>query len=155
MARIEEHVEIAASPSVVFQFCHDLARRGEWDERMVRAELLTGEPVRRGTLLRIDAGRAGKYLFSWDAEYTEYQFPSNSTLKVLDAAPSSPFGAGGTEAWQFSRTGSGTQFSVCWDYKPRGFLNRLADALGQRASNRRAIRRSLANLKKLIESGRR
>lgn len=152
MARIEEHIEIAAAPANLFRFCHDVARRPDWDGRVVRAKLLTPTPVRRGTLLRVDAGRAGKFLFSWDAEYAEFQFPSSSMLRVLDAAPSSPFRAG-SESWQFSSTSGGTRFTLVWDYQPRGFLARLANLLGGRASTRRAIRRSLANLKRIVEAG--
>ena len=63
-----------------------------------------------------------------------------------------PFGTG-SESWQFSSTSGGTRFTLVWDYQPRGFLARLADLLGRRASTRRAIRRSLVNLKQVIEAG--
>jgi len=151
MARIEEHIEIAAPPADVFRFCHEIDRRSDWDERVVGAELLTTPPLRRGTLVRIDEGRSGKFLFCWDAEYAEFQFPHGSTLKVLDAAPSSPFRAG-SERWKLSREGGGTRFSLIWDYQPRGFFARILDALGRRASTRRAIKRSLVNLKAALES---
>jgi hypothetical protein len=152
MARIEDSIEISAAPAVVFRFCHDVAHRAEWDDRVTRVKLLTPKPVRRGTLLRIDAGRSGKFLYSWDAEYSEFQFPQGSTLRVLDAAPSSPFKAG-TEKWEFSPGGGGTRFTLVWEYNTRGFFARVADALGQRAATRRAIRKSLASLKELLESG--
>ena len=70
---------------------------------------------------------------------------------MIDAAPSSPF-VSGSEKWNFGPASSGTRFSLAWEYKPRNFLARIADALGQRAATRRAIRRSLANLKQLLES---
>jgi len=152
MARIEEHIEISASPSAVFRFCHDVARRPDWDERVMHVKLLSPKPVRRGTLFRIDAARAGKFAFAWDAEYAEFQFPSSSTVQVLDAAPSSPFSAG-SESWQFSLVGGSTRFTLIWDYQPRGFFARVADALGRRVATRRAIKRSLANLKAVIEAG--
>ena len=151
MPHIEEHIDIAAAPTVVFRFCHDEDRRPEWDERVMRVQLLTSKPVRRGTLVNVDAGRAGKFLYSWDAEYAEFQFPRGSTLRVIDAAPSSPFRAG-TERWQFDPTGGGTRFVLTWDYQPRGILARIADVLGRRAATRRAIQRSLANLKAAIEA---
>jgi len=151
MARIEDHIVIAAAPATVFKFCHDVAHRPEWDERVTRVQLLTSKPIRRGTLVRIDAGRSGNYLFSWDAEYVEYHFPSSSALRVIDAAPSSPFSAG-TESWQFSSAGGGTRFAVVWEYRPRGIIARIGDVLGRRASTRRAIHRSLVNLKELIEA---
>lgn len=151
MARIEESVNIAAAPTSVFKLCHDIARRPEWDTRVVGVEMLTPAPIRRGSLVRIEAGRAGKFLFSWDAEYVSYQFPSGSTLKVIDAAPSSPFTAG-TETWQFNRSGDETRFTLVWEYRPRGFIARIGDALGRRSATRRAIRRSLNNLKVLVET---
>jgi len=151
MARIEASIEIAAAPTTVFRFCHDLDRRPDWDERVVGVETITLGPVRRGSLIRIDAGRSGRFLFTWDAEYTSYQLPGGSTLKVIDAAPSSPFRSG-TETWEFSLSGSGTRFTLTWDYQPRGFIARIADALGRRGATRRAIQRSLENLKALIEA---
>ncbi len=152
MARIEESVEIAAPPANVFRFCHELEKRPDWDVRVTRVELLTSKPVRQGTLIRVDAAWAGGALFSWDGEYIGFQYPLSSTVKVLDAAPSSPFKSG-SETWQFSALGGGTRLVVIWEYQPRGILARIGDVLGSRASTRRAIRRSLANLKALIERG--
>ncbi len=150
MTRIQESIEIAAAPVDVFRLCHDLARRAEWDERVVGVEMISSAPVRRGSLVRIDAGRGGRYLFTWDAEYVSYQLPSGSVLKVLDAAPTSPFRAG-TETWQFDRVSAGTRFTLTWEYQPNGLLARIADMLGRRRATRQAIRRSLANLKALLE----
>lgn len=151
MTRIQESVEIAAAPMVVFGFCHDPKRRAEWDERVVGVEMITPAPIRKGTLIRFDAGSRGKFLFSWEAEYTAHQTPSGSTLKVLDAAPSSPFGTG-TETWQFNKIGNGTRFTLIWEYQPRNFFVRVGDALWRRAGTRRAIQRSLKKLKKIIEA---
>jgi hypothetical protein len=143
MARIEQSIEIKARPMEVFRFSHDLDRRPEWDERVVDAEMITPPPVRRGSVIRIDAGRGGQFHFTWDAEYTTYQIPSSSTLKVLDAAPSAPF-RGGTETWRIDQTG---------EYRPRGIIARIMDVLGRRAATGRAIRHSLQNLKNMIEKG--
>ena len=114
-------------------------------------ELLTSGPVRSGTLIRVDAARSGSYAFSWDGEYESYHFPSSSRVRVLDAAPSSPF-VRGTETWEFISVAGGTRLAVTWDYATRGFLGRVADALVRRGATRRAIRRSLNNLKTLVES---
>ena len=151
MPLIEESIEIAAAPSDVFRFCHDPAQRPEWDVRVVRMELLTSSPVRSGTLIRVDAAQGGRYAFSWDGEVASYRFPSGSEVRVLDAAPSSPF-SGGTETWDFSRSGSGTRVKISWDYKTRGIIKRILDALGRRVAVRSQIKRSLANLKALLES---
>lgn len=152
MPRIEESVHIAAAPATVFRFCHDIVRRPEWDERVLSVELLSSAPVRRGTLFCIDAARSGKFVFSWEAEYAEFKFPHSSMVQVVDAAPSSPFDAG-SESWQFDSVSDGTRFTLVWDYQLRGGIARIADRLGQRAAARRAIQRSLASLKTMIESG--
>ncbi len=151
MPKIVEQIEISAAPADVFRFAHDVANRPKWDVRVVRMELLTPSPVRSGTLFRVDAGSGGYVSFSWDGEVMAYHFPHSSSIRVMDAAPSSPFTRGSTESWEFSSTGSGTRVTISRDYRTRGFLGRLGDALGGRASARRAIRRSLANLKRLIE----
>ena len=152
MPRIEESIEIAVAPVDAFKFCHDTARWSEWNERVVGVEMLSSKQIRRGTLLSIDAGRAGRYLFSWDAEYTEFQFPRGSTRRVVNAASSSPFKSG-SEVWKFDSAGGGTRFTVEWEYLPRNFFARIGDALGRRAATRGAIRRSLAKLKTLLEGG--
>jgi ribosome-associated toxin RatA of RatAB toxin-antitoxin module len=151
MARIEQSVEIAAAPTTVFRFCHDLARRPEWDERVVAAKLITPAPLRRGSLIRIDAGRSGAFDFTWEAEYVRYQFPSSSTIKAYDVAPSSPFKSS-TEKWDFSKTGDGTRMTLVWEYKPRSLIARLLDFVMRRAGNRHAVQRSLQHLKTLMEA---
>ena len=151
MARIEEQIEIAAPPTTVFRLCHDISLRAKWDERVVGIEMLTTKPARAGTLLRIDARQSNGPVFSWEGEYVNLQFPRSSELRVLDAAPSSWFNSG-KEEWRFSAVGSGTRFTLVWDYRPRGFLGRILDQLGRRTSMQRAIRRSLSNLKTLVES---
>jgi uncharacterized membrane protein len=151
MARIQESIEIAAPATTVFRHCHDLDRWPGWDERVVGAKLITPPPLRRGSLVRIDAARSGRYAYTWDAEYVDYQLPRGSTLKVIDAAPGSPFESG-TESWELSQTGNGTRFTLTWVYQPRGLLARIADALGRRLMTRRTIRRSLQHLKATIEA---
>ena len=152
MPSIEESIEIAAAQVVVFKLCHDVVRWPEWNDRVVGVELLSSNIVRRGTLLSVDAGHAGKFSFSWDAEYTEFQFPRASTLRVINAAPSSPFKAG-SESWKFDSVEGGTRVTVLWKYEHRNFITRIADVLGRRAATRNAIRRSLADLKALAEAG--
>ena len=150
MARIEEQIEIAASSSDVFRLCHDVTKRPVWDERVGRIELITPAPIRSGTLIQVDA-RRGSSFFGWEGEYAEFKYPLNSTVKVLDAAVSSPFKAG-EEQWTFSKLSDGTRLSLTWEYEPRNIIFRILDVLGGRAGTRAAIRRSLSNLKQLIEN---
>jgi uncharacterized protein YndB with AHSA1/START domain len=152
MARIEASIDIAAPTVDVFRYCHNLDHRPLWDERVVGAEMITPAPIRRGSLVRIEAGRAGQFHFTWDGEYIEYVLPRRSTLKVLDAAPSSPFKSG-TETWEFAKVDNGTRLSLTWEYQSSGLLATISDTLGKRGGTRRAIQRSLKNLKALIEAG--
>jgi uncharacterized protein YndB with AHSA1/START domain len=151
MSRIEASIEIAAPPTTVFRFSHDLDRRSEWDERVVGIALITSAPVRRGSLIRIDAGRGRQFQFTWEGEYTEYHMSSGSTLKVIDAAPASPFKSG-LETWRLSQTEGGTRFTLTWEYQSRGMVSRVLDFLGRRGATRRTIRQSLKNLRTLIEA---
>jgi hypothetical protein len=150
MPRIEERITIAAPTSAVFRACHDADKRPKWDERMKRMELLTPAPVRQGTLFQADATSSGGAVFGWEGEFSEYKYPMNATLKVLDAAPSSPFKAG-TEAWQYSATGGTTDLTVVWEYQPRNILARIIDAVAGKTLTRQALRRSLTNLKEMVE----
>jgi uncharacterized protein YndB with AHSA1/START domain len=152
MARIQASIEIHARPREVFRFCHDLARRPEWDERVMAVEMITPPPLRTGSVIRIDAGHDGQFLFTWDAEYLRYYIPTESALRVLDAAPSSPFKTG-TLTWRFEQSSHGTRFTIIWEYQPRGFLARIGDALGRRHATQGAIQHSLKNVKNRIESG--
>jgi hypothetical protein len=151
--RIEQSVDIAASQPEVFRFCHDVARRSNWDEQVARVELLTPPPIRQGSLLRFDASQAGRSIFSWDAEVVSFKFPHSSQLRVIDAASSSPFAPGSQLSWQFSSVGGHTRLTWVWDYRPRGLIARIMDRLGGHASTQRAIHGSLHKLKALLETG--
>jgi uncharacterized protein YndB with AHSA1/START domain len=155
MPHIEESIDIAAPLADVFRYCHDITRRPRWDVNVSGVELLSPAPVRVGTLFRVDASYGGGAVFSWDAEYVGFQFPLTSRVRVIDTAASSPFAVGSEVSWQFSSVGGQTRFTWTWDYKPRGFVARIADALGRRAATRRGIQRSQAKLKELLEKGER
>jgi uncharacterized membrane protein len=155
MPHIEESIDIAAPLADVFRYCHDITRRPRWDVHVSGVELLSPAPVRVGTLFRVDASYGGGAVFSWDAEYVGFQFPLTSRVRVIDTAASSPFAVGSEVSWQFSSVGGQTRFTWTWDYKPRGFVARIADALGRRAATRRGIQHSLAKLKEQMEKGER
>ncbi|MEA3375805.1 MAG: SRPBCC family protein [Chloroflexota bacterium] len=153
MARIAAEIDIDGRPTDVFRFCHDADRRPEWDERVTRVNVLTPKPVRRGSVIRVDAHpTTGGPVFSWEGEFVEYQYPSRSRLTVIDAAPSSYF-VGGSEVWDVRRSGAGTRLTFTWDYEPRGFVGRILDPLVRRGRIRRAISESLENLKQRMEAG--
>ena len=150
MPRIEEQIHIEARPMDVFRLCHDMDRRSEWDERVGRAKVLTPKPVRRGTVVRMDARPPRGAVFSWEGEFSEFTFPRQSKIVVIDAAPSSHF-VDGSETWSFRRADGGTDVSLLWEYKPRGLVGRLLDPLMRRGAIRRAISQSLENLKETVE----
>jgi uncharacterized protein YndB with AHSA1/START domain len=155
MPRIEESIEIQAAPIDVFRFCHDIVSRPEWDEQVTYIELLTGKLIRSGTLMRVDSKGPSGEVFSWEGEYVSYQPPLSSRVRVLDAASASPFDRGSEVSWEFGSVGDKTRLTWVWDYHHRGIIARILDFLGGRASTRRAIKRSLANAKEMLESGKR
>ena len=154
MIEISESIQISATPTEVFRFCHNLERRPEWDERVDRIELQgLSRVLRRGALLRVDAHASRGLAYSWEGEYSQFSIPGGSTMRVIEAAHASYFRPGASEDWQFGPVGGGTRFTVAWRYKPRGLLGLLFDPLFRRGSIRRAIRRSMACAKALIEAG--
>ncbi len=155
MPKIEEQIEISAARADVFRFCHDMTKWSEWAEEVMYVELLTPKPLRAGTLLRIDAQQGHGAIFSWEAEFVNYQMPMGSILQAIDTAPSSPFGVGSQLSWQLESGNGVTQMTWIWDYKPGGFIASIKDVLGGKSSTHKAIKRSLVNLKTLLESGRR
>jgi hypothetical protein len=118
---------------------------------MKRFKLITSTPIRQGTLFQADATAPSGAIFGWEGEFAELKYPSNAVLRVLDAAPSSPFKSG-TETWRFDTTGKTTKVTLTWEYQSRNVIARILDWIGGRAVTRRAIRLGLANLKKMIES---
>ncbi len=154
MPRLEEQIEISVARPQLFKFCHDAKKRPEWDEQIERMEILSPGPLRQGVLIRVDA-RQGNSVFSWDGEVSTYQFPQRSRMQILDPAKTSPFGRGSEFIWDFDAMGSDTKVTWVWDYKPNGFIARILDALGRQIAIRRTMKRSLANLKEMAESGRR
>ena len=151
MARIEAEIEIAAGPMSVFRFCHDLEHRPDWDERVTSAQMLTPGPLRSGSVIQYDTRPSMGDVFSWEGEIVEHRYPSKSRLRVIDAAPSSSF-VSGSESWQFNSVERSTRVTYVWDYKPRGIIGKVLDPLVRRGATRRAIKRSLENLKKAVEA---
>ena len=152
MPRIEEKIEVSIARADVFKFCHDVKQRPQWDEQVDNVEILTPGPVRLGSLVRVDAHQGGA-VFTWDAEVAAYTFLQSSRVRVLDAARTSPFARGSEMIWEFESVGTGTRMSWIWDYKSNGFIARIMDGLGRRSATRRAIKRSMANMKQMVESG--
>ena len=151
MPAIHKHIQIEARPTGVFRFCHDMNRRPDWDERVTRAKVLTPKPIRRGTVVRMDTKPPMGDVFSWEGEFVEFHFPSSSRIDVIDVAPSSPF-VEGSEELQVRRSGNGTALSLRWEYTPRGILGRILDLLVRQRAVRRAVAKSLENLKAMIEA---
>ncbi len=155
MPQLKAQIDIEVPRADVFRFCHDLQNWQEWADQIEAVEMLTPKPLRRGTLLRIDARQGGGAVYSWEAEVVDYQMPSASRVKAIDTASSCPFAAGSEMVWEFESSGAGTRFKWTWKYSPRGIIASIFDFLGRRSSTQKAMRRSMSNLKTLIESGRR
>jgi uncharacterized membrane protein len=151
MPQLEEQISISKRPTDVFRLSHDMDGRATWDERVARVQVLTQKPVRTGTVVRIDTRPAIGAVFSWEGEFVDYSYPSSSRVKVIDAAPSSYFAAG-YEEWRLEGSDVGTRFTLTWDYAPRGLIGRIIDAFMRRRATRRAIKRSLENLKEMVEA---
>jgi uncharacterized protein YndB with AHSA1/START domain len=153
LPKIAESIQIAAAPTEVFRFCHDMKRRPNWDERVDRIELQGFSNVlRRGALIRVDSRAGGQLPYSWEGEYTQFRVPQGSNVRVMESAEVSHFAPGSTEEWQFEPSQGGTRFTIIWTYETRGFLGLVYDRLFRRSALRRSISSSLENVKQLLES---
>jgi len=75
MAQVEGEIIISRPPEVVFDLVADERNEPSFNPRMVRAELVSGEPIGSGTQFRAATKSMGR-LLEMTIEYTGYERPS-------------------------------------------------------------------------------
>lgn len=145
-------IEIAAAPTIVFDFVQDPLRRAAWDERVVRAWLPAGGGPGKGARLCVESRVLGPLEVVNELEYTHYERPLRSAVKLVAVrGPSLVVRGGG--AWIYEAVADGTRFSTRFSYEVGwGALGRLHDRLWFHDWLRRLTEQSLANLKREVEA---
>jgi uncharacterized membrane protein len=147
---IDEHVHVLAPPDRVFALLTDLRRLPEWAESVVSTDPISAEPMATGHRFRQHVRILGRPL-DIDVDVTEVSREGPVRAVAYEAA-----GPGGAWARMRQRVvpeDEGCRVEVELAYVlPGGAVGRLAGrAFGERV-NERVARRSLAALKRLVES---
>lgn len=128
---------IACAPERVFDVLADLRRETEWNSRVSKAELLSGEPVGQGSRFAIVNGGT-----SYDVTLTACDRPSRL---VFDAKGKPDL----TITYALTPTADGTELESELDFRPTGALKVLFALLAPVI--RRDVPKQYASLKALCE----
>ena len=143
MAYIEEHAVIAGPIETVFDLISDVRRALSWLEGFSRFDLLPGPERGKGARVRA-AGTMLGLPIETILEVVEYSPPTR-----LVSRSTSPIRSETT--WELSETQGGTLVSYIGEYNLPFALRLLGDrAVTEVVSDQ--TRRSLGNLKRLVES---
>jgi hypothetical protein len=143
MARIEGEIMISRPVGEVFDFVADERNEPRYNPRMVRAEMLTPEPVGLGSRFRADMRTRPRPVVT-TTENTGYDRPrrlaSTTRLATMDIRG----------ALTFDPVPGGTRMRWSWDMVPRGLL-KLMSPLTARVGARQ-VRAISTGLKRLLEA---
>ena len=146
MSRIEVSVDIGAPPEVVWEFVSDLRRIPDWIEDTLAMLSVEPEPARLGTVYKERSRIMGPVsrVTTWTiAEFDAPRFQKHDGRVPMMAATSVSFG--------LEPSGAGTKFTLVFEYMPGNPLSSLTDGLFVRKNLERGFRRSIQNLKALVE----
>jgi hypothetical protein len=143
MARIEGEIMISRPVGEVFDFVADERNEPRYNPRMVRAEMLTPEPVGLGSRFRADMRTRPRPVVT-TTENTGYDRPrrlaSTTRLATMDIRG----------ALTFDPVPGGTRMRWSWDMVPRGLLKLMSPLMARvGARQERAIS---TGLKRLLEA---
>jgi len=147
VAPIVHSVEIDRRPDEVFAYVTDPSRFTEWQDAVVRAELLDDGPVTQGSKLAMTR-RMGKREVSMTSELTEYSPPRSYAFRVLDG----PVRARGKGRFEPLDDGRRTRFTFELDFEGHG-IGKLLVPLVVRRQAAKELPETHEKLKKRLESG--
>jgi uncharacterized protein YndB with AHSA1/START domain len=132
-------VRISVPVADVFDAMADARNEPRWNTQVSECELLTGEPIARGTHFRtVNRGQA------YSATITEYDRPDRVTFVVAGKALEI------TGALQFVNDGGSTHMTGAFDLQPKGFMKVMLPLMA--AAVRKDFPRQMANFKQFCES---
>jgi Polyketide cyclase / dehydrase and lipid transport len=122
VTHISGELRIARPVEAVFDFIADSRNEPRYNPDMRSVELLTGEPLGRGTRFQASMGRSGMGLL---VTLTEFERPhllgSTTTSDLMDTEGALRFRADGPSA---------TLLSWDWQVRPKGWLRLLGPLFG-------------------------
>jgi len=145
LAPITHSVEIDRKPDEVFAYVTDPARFAEWQDNVVRAELIDDGPVQQGSKLTMTR-RMGKREVSMTSQLTEYDPPRSYAFRVLDG----PVRARGKGRFEPLDGGERTRFTFELDFDGHG-IGKLLVPLVVRRQAEKELPETHAELKKRLD----
>ena len=106
--------ELATTPEVAFDAMADARNEVQWNSKVTRSELRSGEPVQKGS--RFQTVNRGQ---TYDATITEYERPSRITFEVTGKQMDI------TTTFTFAPDAQGTLMRGEFDFRPKGVLKLL------------------------------
>jgi carbon monoxide dehydrogenase subunit G len=147
MPVVEETVQIAQPPEVVFAYLSQPENASAWDSSIVAAEQIGSGPLTTGTRWRGASKIMGR-TFDWVTEVTDVSAPSEMTSRSVEGKLTftvryglRPDGAGGTDLTYRVEAESGLG----------GVFGRFGDPLVQRAQGK-TVRANLARLAEVLRA---
>lgn len=146
MAPITASIEIARSPDDVFAYLDDLARHGEWQERLTSVKVQGEGPTKVGTRAT-EWRKLGKREQEATYEVTEHDPPKVFGFHGIDG-PVRVVGKGTVEP---VGNGSSSRVSLMLDFEGHGFGKLLLPLV--RSQARKQVPKDQQRLKERLESG--
>jgi hypothetical protein len=140
---VTETRHVARPPEAVFDYTQDYATRGVWDPSVTKVEVFSQSPRQ----IRIAVGGLG----SFTVVYRLFRRPRRTSAAFVDVA--SPWIVGGGGSWRYETSGDGTDWTQTNTLilKRRRLLRWIAPIIERNL--RRAMRRSMAEAKGILERG--
>jgi hypothetical protein len=141
---INEEIQIAAPPDVVWDFTQDYSRRHEWDRSVASGEVLATDPI-------VKARIRGTWLCC-EFHYKLFDPPRRTSLAMAEVESRIIEGGGGS--WAYEADAGGTRWTQTNTVIIRDglLLNMFRGALAW--GIRRGTRQAMSRAKKIIERDR-
>jgi uncharacterized protein YndB with AHSA1/START domain len=140
---LSETIQITASPEKVWDYTQDYSHRREWDNSVLRAEIIEEDPA---LVVRLSV-RGG---MSFSFRYTQMDRPHKTSLALID--PSANWIVGGGGSWRYEGNGDGTLWTQTNTIHLRdSFVLRILQPLVVRMF-RRNTRTAMKKAKSILES---